>query len=550
MRSVKSSVKGSKAAGARLAVLIVFAVQALGVRAAWPQEPAQRRIEKQIEKQEKIFQRRGADVPRGYITNRGLSAYAELLPTGFCDALGRLGSSARWLDIGAGDGQAIVDYYAPEGDAPSAEKCALPGDKAHAVAISIEDRQTDAWKQLAARLGDDRIRYLSGKSLRKYSGEELGKFQIITDVFGGFTYTENLSQFVEKVLSLLEVGGGFYTLVPGVHLEDGTDKPGARYLTELEDAAGRSEKVCSWLKKCTCAKVTCESKSDWNRPTELINIRKVCSDTSVPRTKLLAFEAGYPPRRHFQFDGASAAYERGDDVEGLKRFRQLAEQGHQWAQRRLGLMYAEGKGVPQDYQEAVKWYRLAAAQGNTPAQYSLGLAYEKGQGVPQDYQEAVKWYRIAAAREDEWAQTRLGSIYAEGKGVPQDYQEAVKWYRIAAAQGYAPAQSSLGLAYEKGQGVPRDYQEAVKWYRLAAAQGNQLGQINLGVMYTHGTGVRQDFVRAHMWFTLAAAALSGDSGDTAIKNREGIASKMTAEQIATAQEMARRCQEAKLKNCD
>jgi hypothetical protein len=57
-------------------------------------------------------------------------------------------------------------------------------------------------------------------------------------------------------------------------------------------------------------------------------------------------------------------------------------------------------------------------------------------------------------------------------------------------------------------------------------------------------------VRAHMWFTLAAAALSGDSGDTATKNRDRIASKMTAEQIATAQEMARRCQESKLKNCD
>ena len=178
------------------------------------------------------------------------------------------------------------------------------------------------------------------------------------------------------------------------------------------------------------------------------------------------------------FDDASAAYERGDYVQGMKLFRQLAAQGHQWAQRRLGLIYAEGKGVPQDYQEAVKWYRLAAAQGNVPAQYSLGLAYEKGQGVPQDYQEAVKWYR------------------------------------------------------------------------LAAAQGNQFAQINLGVMYTNGTGVRQDFVRAHMWFTLAAAALSGDSGDTAAKTRDRIASKMTAEQIATAQEMARRCQESKLKNCD
>src|SRR5215475_13431678 len=248
------------------------------------------------------------------------------------------------------------------------------------------------------------------------------------------------------------------------------------------------------------------------------------------------------------FDDASAAYQRGDYVQAMKLFRQLAEQGHQWAQRRLGLIYAEGKGVPQDYEEAVKWFRLAAAQGNVPAQYSLGQAYEKGQGVPQDYQEAMKWYRIAATREDEWAQMRLGSIYAEGKGVPQDYREAVKWYRLAAAQGYPPALYSLGLAYEKGQGVPQDYQEAVKWYRLAAAEGNQLAQINLGVMYTNGTGVPQDFVRAHMWLTLAA--LSGDSGDTATKKRDRIASKITAEQIATAQEMARRCQASKLKNCD
>ena len=93
----------------------------------------------------------------------------------------------------------------------------------------------------------------------------------------------------------------------------------------------------------------------------------------------------------------------------------------------------------------------------------------------------------------------------------------------------------------------QDFHEAVKWYRLAAAQGNEFAQINLGVMYTNGRGVRQDFVRAYMWFTLAAAALSGDSGDTAIKNRDRIASKMTAEQIATAQEMARRCQESSLR---
>ena len=74
------------------------------------------------------------------------------------------------------------------------------------------------------------------------------------------------------------------------------------------------------------------------------------------------------------FDDATAAYERGDYVQAIKLFRQLAAQGHQWAQRRLGLMYAEGKAVPQDYQEAVKWDLMAAAQGNGPAPDNLCLA--------------------------------------------------------------------------------------------------------------------------------------------------------------------------------
>jgi SAM-dependent methyltransferase len=301
MRSVKWSVKGWKIAGTGLAVLIVIVPQALGLGVGWPQESAQPRMDEAIAKQEKIYRSRGANIPSGYVTNRALSDYVELLPSGFCDALGRLGSSDRWLDVGAGDGQAILDYYAPADNTAPAEKCAGYGGRARAVAMSIEDRRTDKWRQQAASLGDDRLRYLSGKSLRHYSVEELGKFQLITDVFGGFTYTADLSRFVEKVLSLLEVGGGFYTLVPGVHLEGG-DKLGVFYLTELENAAGRPEKVCSWLKRTSCVQVTCESKSDWKRPTELIKVEKVCSDTSVPRMKLVEFKAGYPPDRRFQFE--------------------------------------------------------------------------------------------------------------------------------------------------------------------------------------------------------------------------------------------------------
>jgi len=159
MNLVKSSVKAWKTTAARLALVTVMAVQSLG--AGWVQEPIQPRIDEEFGKQEKIYRRRGAG---SYTTNRGLSNYAELLPTGFCDGLGRLGGADRWLDIGAGEGQAILDYNAAQGDS-APEKCGGSGQKAHVVAISIEDRRTARWQQQAAILGADRLRYLFGKRL-------------------------------------------------------------------------------------------------------------------------------------------------------------------------------------------------------------------------------------------------------------------------------------------------------------------------------------------------------------------------------------------------
>jgi TPR repeat protein len=48
-----------------------------------------------------------------------------------------------------------------------------------------------------------------------------------------------------------------------------------------------------------------------------------------------------------------------------------ADQGNASAQHLLGLMYAQGKGVSQNYWEAAKWYRKAVEQGYTEAQNSL-----------------------------------------------------------------------------------------------------------------------------------------------------------------------------------
>ena len=176
MCSVKSSVKGWKAAAI---VLIVIVLQVLGLRAARAEEPAKPRIDEEITKQDKIYNSRGADVPEGYITGRTFTSYLQVLSSGFCGSLATLGSSDRWLDIGAGAGQAIVDYYTPNDDSASGKTCAGAGGKVRAVAMSIEDRRTDSWQQQAASLGDGRARYFYGKRLREYSPEELGKFQII-----------------------------------------------------------------------------------------------------------------------------------------------------------------------------------------------------------------------------------------------------------------------------------------------------------------------------------------------------------------------------------
>ena len=141
-----------------------------------------------------------------------------------------------------------------------------------------------------------------------------------------------------------------------------------------------------------------------------------------------------------------------------------------------------------------------------------------------------------------WAAPIDDALAANARG---DYAAGLKIIRPLAAKGVAWAQLFLGDSYSTGEGVLQDYAEAVKWYRLAAAQGNADAQYNLGVMYGKGQGVPMDDVVAHMWFNLAA--VKGDAD--AVKNRDIAAKKMTAQQIAEAQKLARECQARDFKGC-
>ena len=68
------------------------------------------------------------------------------------------------------------------------------------------------------------------------------------------------------------------------------------------------------------------------------------------------------------------------------------------AQFNLGLMYANGRGVPQDDSQAVVWYKKAAEQGHPIAQYNLGAMYAKGVGMPQNDKLAYILFNMAASK--------------------------------------------------------------------------------------------------------------------------------------------------------
>ena len=128
----------------------------------------------------------------------------------------------------------------------------------------------------------------------------------------------------------------------------------------------------------------------------------------------------------------------------------------------LGLVFLVGSGIHhiyttvQDKVEPVRWTersRSRAEGGDASAQFALGLSYASGVRVPQDYAEALRWIRLAADQGYVDAQYNLGIRYADGRCVPQDDAEALRWYLLAADQGYANAQFNLGIMYANGRGV-------------------------------------------------------------------------------------------------
>jgi len=114
---------------------------------------------------------------------------------------------------------------------------------------------------------------------------------------------------------------------------------------------------------------------------------------------------------------------------------------------------------------SLKDLKRLASSGNAAAQYSLGLRYASGDGVKQDYREAVALFLKAADAGDVRAAPKLAACFWAGRGVTQDYNRAYFWGLLAQAAGDETGRVIvISSAPHLSPGhIAREQQQADKW---------------------------------------------------------------------------------------
>jgi len=193
--------------------------------------------------------------------------------------------------------------------------------------------------------------------------------------------------------------------------------------------------------------------------------------TTTPNTAALTPDDGLRNTSHPLDEKAKA----------LTALQYAAEQGQPAAQWKLGRMYADGDGVPQDQMRAFNYFSEIAnthpdespgtAQARFVANAFVSLGHYYLTGIPNskikaDAARARELYNYAATYfGDADAQYELGRLYLESK--PSDPHEAARWFQLAANKGQCRAEAALGDILFQGQYVPRQAARGLMWLTLS-----------------------------------------------------------------------------------
>ncbi|MEI8102756.1 MAG: SEL1-like repeat protein [Chlorobium sp.] len=169
-------------------------------------------------------------------------------------------------------------------------------------------------------------------------------------------------------------------------------------------------------------------------------------------------------------------------------------------------------------QLAIKLYRIAAERGDAEAQNKLGDIFKQGRGVPQNFNEAIKWYRSSAKQGDSSALYELGNMYRKGEGVSKNLKESVRYLEKAIQQHKSKIANNTD-----------NYMSSLILGQIRSLQAL------IGFIYGQGgSGLAKDYVKAYAWFSVATT----NGNETTKEHMEAIASKMNHSQIEKAQKLA------------
>jgi TPR repeat protein len=258
---------------------------------------------------------------------------------------------------------------------------------------------------------------------------------------------------------------------------------------------------------------------------------------------LLAVLAAISSAALAQQDETFTEVKPGIDALDPDRLMGAVQKGDPRAMNNVGLMWAQGIGVPKaDYEEAIRWWKEAARRGYAVSMNNLGLAYANGHGVNQDYQQALKWWEMAAEQGDAWAMNSIGDLYENGLGVAQDYKEAFDWYARAAEAGDGLAMYNLGNFHEKGLAVGRNPKAALSWYERGADKGVAIAMHAAGKLLAEGRGIPADPAEGYAWLSVAGDYFGAQDKDDASANAQALrdlTARLDPGQLARGQEIAR-----------
>jgi len=153
-----------------------------------------------------------------------------------------------------------------------------------------------------------------------------------------------------------------------------------------------------------------------------------------------------------------------------------------------------------DERLALYWLKKAAEVGVPEAMNNLGQMYAIGKIVDLNYDEALNWYYKAAENNFPRAYRNIGAILREQK----KYKEAFEAFTKGAELEDVSSMIDLSLMYETGNDyITKNLNESFKWILKASRYPyeNREAQYMLGEKYLLGIGVDIDEELAKYWIS-------------------------------------------------